>query len=417
MSLQLLTGGTNNIDHVHNLAATMTGGVGNSWTTYAESNYRDVLGCKAAVIAEATTNIPAAADQIFTPWASITWTALNSATLAASTDGEYGSSSMEITCAGTATGGAQLVCAATAASAYAASCRVKANNAAAIGKVLTISNDGTTDTVTLTAGWQTLAKVDTSASGTSINVQITFAAGVSGDKVLVSAFQYEKKSYITPFAAVSRTASTMTFPTGATGLNLVAGQNLSIVVACRSVWAGNDGVNHTLVDSRGSGGAQNRVRLFKSSGNVLYLDTWDNASAEKSSQVTVTATNWAADTTHIIIVTRSAAGVQDGYLDEVVFTGLNQGAGTGLEALWATTLYIGENATGGQVTNAPLLVAIFDHVISAQERAAIFQMNGTGGWNGWLSPKLIGNIARLGGNIITNIETPLRGIDELHRIA
>ena len=367
----LLDGTTASLDSVHKIAPTRTGGVGNVWPGHA-SNFRDILCARAPVIAEATDNLDANADCIFTPFVGVTWAPINGAATSASTETEgYGSSSMLITCGAAANGGAQLACVTVAAQPYTCSCRVRANNAGAVGEVVRINFDGTTADVTLTANWQTLAVTDASASGVAIDAQIYFTAGENGDEVLVSMWQRENKAYRTPFALDSRTACSMSFPTASLGLT--AGQPLSIVVVTKTPWAGNDGISHFLFNNR-VGIAINAFYLLKMSTNEFRFIIYDAAGAWKKSSFVADAANWAADITHVVIITASSSNDLALHVDGSSL-GVLAGVGVREAALNATT-DIG--TYGGTLpVNAATLCATYNRVISANEISLLSRM---GAW-------------------------------------
>ena len=366
----MMDGTTASLDSVHKIAPTRTGGVGNVWPGDA-SNFRDVLCARAPVIAEATDNLDANADCIFTPFVGVTWAPINGAATSASTETEgYGSSSMLITCGVNVDGGAQLACVTVAAQPYTCSCRVRANNAGAVGEVVRINFDGTTADVTLTANWQTLAVTDAAASGVAINAQIYFTAGENGDEVLVSMWQRENKTYKTPFALDSRTACRMSFPTASLGIT--AGQPLSIVVVTKTPWAGNDGVTHVCIDARIASGAEGWFIIKEA--NRLYFYTilaWAN----KNISGPVTAVNWPADTTHIIIATADAANNQQIFLNGT--PQVTVGGAAAREASINANLFIGTDRATATPWNGPQFVAIYNRVISANEIALLSRM---GAW-------------------------------------
>lgn len=377
-SAQLVMDGTTaSLDAVHLTTPTRTGGVAGAWSH--ASNWQYIKGAAAPVISEATDNLDANADCIFSPWGSINWAAINGAAIAANTDGLMGSSSMKITCGANVDGGAQLATAATAGQPYTCSCYVKANNAGAVGETFRANYDGTTADVTLTADWQLLKVTDASASGVAVNAQLYFTGGENGDEVLVTAWQRENKLYATPFALDSRTASTLTFPTASLGL--VAGQDMSIVVVTKTPWVGNDGVSHFLFEIRDA--LVNIIRVNKSNLNVIGLYIYQ-AGNLKTKTLAVDAVNWAADTTHVIIATVDAANTQQIFLDGVAGA-VSAGAFPREDALAATT-YIGTSNANSAHANAPLLVAIFRRILSSAEIAYISKM---GAWFPDLSGEVV----------------------------
>lgn len=174
---------------------------------------------------------------------------------------------------------------------------------------------------------------------------------------------------------VSATAYTsMTIPTAG---RLTARMPMSIVVVCNTGWVGSDGVRHDIVDT-GVAGTQNRIRLNKSAANNLDFYIWDNtAGSTKNCSEPVTAADWPASTNLVIIATVTAAGVMGLYLNGVVATTLNNGAGLGYVAVVDTIVSIGATSPtlgGGNPVNAPILVAIYGRVLSAGEIAYLSRM-------------------------------------------
>ena len=193
-------------------------------------------------------------------------------------------------------------------------------------------------------------------------------------------------------------------------LGLTAGQDISIVCITKTPWAGGSGSNVTFVDI---GSASNNRLLLYTWSNVLYWYTKDNTGTSKDRRLALNGTNWAADTEHIVIATADSSNNQQCFLDG---TEVTTSSGTGVrESSIATNAFIGANYDDNYPLNAPILVAIFDRVLSPLEIQRITDMKDD--MCGWLSPNVIGNLSRLGGYLITSNITPLRGIDELHAIA
>jgi hypothetical protein len=170
--------------------------------------------------------------------------------------------------------------------------------------------------------------------------------------------------------------ATCTIPTATIGMT--AGMPLSIAIVCQSTWQGDDGVGHYLLNTREASGT-NDMRLFKHTDNKLYWRIYDATPAERNcATAALTAATWAANTPHIIVVTRSVAGVLSAYLDGVVFATLNGGAGTGLEAVVGANVCLGTTAGSGSLLNGSILTAIYGRVLSAGEITALSAMSNWG---------------------------------------
>jgi hypothetical protein len=339
-----------------------TGGVGNTWPGDS-SNFRTLLGASAPVIAQATDNLEPNADAIFSPWGSVAWAATGTGAIAAEASGEYGSSSMKITCGATATDGAVLATAAVAAAAYTCSCRVKANNAGAVGKSVIVTYDTTSSAaLVLTANWQTLKVTDASASGTTPNASVTFTDGANTDEVLVSAWQRESGSVQTPFCLNSRTACTMTIPTATIGLT--AGQPLSMMFVVNTPWSDSTVGEEYLFLNRASGNDTIGLRLRDDTGGLNFFVL----SGGVTRSATLDLTNkWAANQTHIVFLTLAANADYGLYADGVGKTGNI----VARETAMASTNYIGKWIDGWSHLNGSVLSAMWGRVLSAGEIAAL----------------------------------------------
>lgn len=347
-----MDGTTAVLDNISGAAFTKTGGALGAWTD--PSNFRTLLGAQAPVIAEASDNLEAVPDEIFTPWASITWAAINSAAIAALAGGQYGSESAKITCGADPTGGMGISCACTAGQPHTCSCQVKANNAGAVGKTARINWDGTTADIVLTANWQTLTVTDASASGTPLTASVYFTNGANTDELAVSAWQRGNKAYKLPFARDYRTATTCKIANP-----LIAGQPFSAAFVVNSVWPGNDSLSHYIFSADA---APNLLYLRKYSDNNLYAWVADSAGTAYSKRVAVNATNWAAGVDHRIVMTRAANGTINAYLDGAAFT-LQSGTPR-TESVLNANISIGTFGTGAYPANASILCAIWGRVLT-----------------------------------------------------
>lgn len=363
----LANGGVDLLELISGAAFTMTGGALGAWTDL--SNFRSLGGAQAPVIAEASDNLEAVPDEIFTPWASITWAAVNSAAIAALAGGQYGSESAKITCGADPTGGMGISRACTAGQPYTCSCQVKANNAGAIGKTARINWDGTTADVVLTANWQMLSVTDASASGTPLTASVCFTNGANADEMAVSAWQRGNKTYKVPFARDYRTATTCKIATP-----FAAGQAISMMFVVNTPsWVGSDGVLHYLFMETGTSSTRNIIWLGKEAagaGARLVLRTYDDASALKQlSGVVYTA--WTANANHVVIFTKSAAGALTLRFDGTPCT-TAAGAGTGIDGGVEANIHIGTDTSGTVgFFNGSILSAIWGRVLTSGEITAL----------------------------------------------
>ena len=385
--LQLLMDGTTDVlDLVNLVAATKTGGVAGAWTE--ESNFQNVKLCKAPVIAEATDNLLADEDASFEGGTAGRWTDYvsdHTASFPADNTAFHGSDFYRATCAGGTrpAGYADITDICAAGSQYTFSCYIRAGNAGAVGtehEIYLVGNaSGATksNVVTLTTEWQLLKVTHTFAAGDTTyrrayHLYNSNSDGQAGDIIDIDGLQIEAKAYATPFALDSRTACTLKYATA--DLGLTAGQDISIVCVTKTPWAGNDGVNHTLFETRESSADYEGIIVRKMNTDNLEVVTRTSGGSERSMGLAVNGTNWAADTTHVIIatVTGTTLGI---YLDGTA--GAVSGGSANRETTFGTNTRVGIAFNDALQANAPILVAIFDRVLSAQEIAYISKM---GAW-------------------------------------
>jgi len=396
--------------------ATLTGGVGGSWSE--ESNYQDLLGVKAPVIAEAMDNLLDDEDASFESGTTGNWATDSTSISVDSTDAWHGTKCLKTVREDSAENKTYLnVNSITApGSQYTLSLRFKGTP----GKPYKAYMWGNTSLFTLgtpvvaDGTWQYATVTKTyDAADTATRTAGFYLAAFEPDVYYIDAIQLEQKAYATPFALNSRTATICKFATA--DLGLTAGQDLSIVICLKPVYDGDDGVAHTLFDCQGTDATHNRILIQKDVSNNLNFNIWDNAGNLKQCVEAVDGTDWPADTKLIIVCTRSSSGAMDAYLAGTQFGTVDSGAGTGLESTLGTYPYLGSDNAGNNHINAPILVAIFDRVLSPLEIQRISDMKTNR--NGWLSPRFITNLSRLGGCVISTNNAPLSGIDELHYIA
>lgn len=168
--------------------------------------------------------------------------------------------------------------------------------------------------------------------------------------------------------------TSLNFPTA--DLGLVAGQDLSLVVVTKTPWAGDDAVDHYIVDIGNAAPGPNRIFMNKWNDNKVYFGVADSATAYVYKTIDVNGTNWAADTEHILIGTRTTGKAVNLYLDGTKATA-GVDTGTGMESSLGTYTWVGTDNQGAKFLNAPVLVAIFDRVLSNDEISRISNM---GAW-------------------------------------
>jgi len=105
--------------------------------------------------------------------------------------------------------------------------------------------------------------------------------------------------------------TSQSFPTASLGLT--PGMPISMVFAVNTAWSGDDGQTHMLIENYAD--ADNYFLLEKHSWNTLFLRVGSAGGAYKQKTMDVDATNWAAETDHVIVVTISADNTQRLWLD------------------------------------------------------------------------------------------------------
>ena len=329
-------------------------------------------GPAAQVVRGACSNlIAAAANRVFTPWGSVTWTAEAGATIAANADQPSSNNayaSMKVTQGAAGAGYAQLAVAGlTAAQPYYFSILAKAYAAGDVGKTLRVYNDGTTADLALTAGWKVIGVADASASGTTVNYRAYIQGGAEGDSFLMSMAQITNTAYPLWFVNGSGTAMSQTVPTAS--LPLYAGGPFTIMCYLLPCYPGNDGVEHIFFDNMGTGASQNRIAIWKATNNYLYGLVYDNSSGNKNCQKDVSAV-WLAGTPIAIMFSRDTLGVMNAYFNRVAMT-LNIGAGTGLESVLGANCGLGCSALGTSPSNTPGYYSFLNRAITPTEWLAI----------------------------------------------
>lgn len=379
----LVNGLTSIIDLITDTAFTMTGGVANDgFVGTADGNYQlpvadGLLGSRAPVIAQATTNLlTAASDSSSFEGGTVgTWAVFARCTLANSAAQSYhGSKSMLMTSTSAVDNnqaGLNVNAVTAAGAQYTASAwfKGKVGNTYQIRLAGNVSGSTLGTSVTADGTWQvcTVTKTFDALDATRQIVLVANTPILVGDICYWDAIQLEQNPVATPYCVDSRTSCRMSIANP-----LVAGQAFSMLFLVQSAWVGTDGLNHQIFTSRGAGGAQNSIQVLKTNGNSLMLYVYDNDSVYKRSYITgVTAVTWPANTPRSIIVTRAADGTQDGYLNGVQFDVRNNGVGTGLETVVPAQVYLGTTITGTNPANGSILCAVWGRVLSAGEITAL----------------------------------------------
>jgi hypothetical protein len=130
---------------------------------------------------------------------------------------------------------------------------------------------------------------------------------------------------------------------------------------------------HQIFDV-GSAATQDRINCYKDGADKkIYFIVYDHTagSYKACTSAAMTALTWAANTNHILILTRSSAGVLGAYWNGTVFAILNGGAGTGLETTVSANAFFGTHYGSAQHLNGAILPAIWGRVLSAGEIAAL----------------------------------------------
>ena len=377
-NLQLLmnsdTGGGTVQDLVHMINATLTGGVGGSFTE--ESNFQTILNRSFPVIAQAADNLLSDEDASFEDGTVGNWSGGLLTLSVESSNAWHGSKCLKATAqeAGAQSLVNNVTAITSAGTQYTYSGRIKGSSGA-VGKRVYARHyddiDGFDETllITLTTDWQFFQIAGTFNAGSSDRrIYIRDVDDIpTDDYFLFDAIQLEAGAVATPFCHNSRTASTCKFPTA--DLGLTAGQDMSIVVVTKTPWAGDDGNQYylasTVVVDNNDG-----WYLYKSTDNYLRIRTLYGAL--KTTSISLNGTNWAADTNHIVIATMDSSNNQQLYLDG---SGPGTSAGTAVrETSINSNLFLGTDRNEANPVNAPIGVAILDRVLSGDEITLLSNM-------------------------------------------
>lgn len=366
--IMAVDGTTAVLDAIHNLAFTKTGGVGNAWPGDS-SNFCTLLGsAQAPVIAPACDNLLSDENASFEGGTAGTWVNLSNCSFAASTNfawhGVY-SGKMTVTANGQASCYQNITALTSAGSQYTASGKIKG----VVGKTYTlklydnVSNYTSTPSLTADGTWQTLSVTKTFNAGSTVRRMYLWADSVAlaSDVVYWSGLQLETGAVQTPFALDSRTACLMTIPTATIGLT--AGMGCSFLAVINSPWAGNDEIQHYIMDAKGAG-AGDVFSIYKHSDNKLYFAVGNKSAVTAA----LTTTTWPANTNRFVIGTVSAAGAINIYNGGTAGTAAS---GATREAALNANLYAGTKIDGTLQVNAAEFLACWGRVLSAGEITAL----------------------------------------------
>jgi hypothetical protein len=321
-----------------------------------------------------TQKISVQANQIFKPWASVTWTAVDGATIAAnaaqpSANNAY--ASMKVTQGAAGAGYAQLTQAGlTAAAAHTFSIMVKAFAAGDMGKTLRLYLDGTTADYTLTANWMPVYVTDASASGVSVDLRAYITGGAEGDSFLVSMAQLAQTLWPKWFSLGNSTAMTMLVPSAS--LPIYAGGPLSLIFLAQFPFDGDEvDEYYYLYDSNATAG-NNRIWVYFSAvSKRMYIATTDAVAGVKQTYIS-TAGVLKTNQPHAIIATLDTVNNQRLYIDGVGNTAASSGTGVRESALPAN-IALGHAASPTYQVDSPFHASALNRVLEPSEALTISQ--------------------------------------------
>jgi len=257
--------------------------------------------------------------------------------------------------------------------AYTFSAWVKAKNADAVGELMRISLYGNVSSFThsanisLSALWLPLSVTKTFDAGDTTMYAYLGHSGTALDAediYLADGCQLTNTAYPLWFCNGDGTAMTCSVPTA--NLPLYAGGPFTLIFYVIPAANGDDGVARYLFHNDGTGGSL--IRVSKSTTSRVYFDVYDNAAGAKQSySALLSAANWAAGTPHAVMCSRSATGVQNGYVDRTMFAALNVGAGTGLETALGANCYWGSTSAGISQFSGPMHKSFLNRAITEAE--------------------------------------------------
>ena len=150
-----------------------------------------------------------------------------------------------------------------------------------------------------------------------------------------------------PFIPQEATACQATFPTP-----FNAGEPVTFLIFCGTPWGGNDGVEHTIFDTRVAPGS-NRIVLKKESGNYLTLYVYNAAGNSKTKTINTNASNWPAGGLNVVACSIDAANTQLLALNGTAAT--TSSGSSGRESALGSVISIGASATGAVPANGFIL--------------------------------------------------------------
>ena len=149
---------------------------------------------------------------------------------------------------------------------------------------------------------------------------------------------------------------TISMPTATIGMT--PGMPLTIMCVANTLWAGNDGSAHDLLDTKGAG-AGDVFSIYKHTDNKLYFAVGDKSAVTAA----LTATTWAANVNHVVIGTVTGGTIKV-YLAGTAGT---PATGTTREAALNANLYVGAKIDGTLPLNGAILCAIWGRVLKSEE--------------------------------------------------
>jgi len=154
-------------------------------------------------------------------------------------------------------------------------------------------------------------------------------------------------------------------------IGLTPGEDISLVFAVNTSWAGDDGLTHELFCSDGAGDNMFRVAKFNTGEITVLVSDADGDAKEK--YMAVNATNWAANTDHIIVVTVTDGDIQRIFLDGVEGTGSASYGTPVRESALDANLYVGVYYDGGLAftLDGAILCALLDRILTDAEIAVL----------------------------------------------
>ncbi len=212
--------------------------------------------------------------------------------------------------------------------------------------------------ITLTGDWQFLVVTKTFDAASTTRGAYLYGPSIVGAIIYWDAISLTAGATVPQFDEKECVATSCTVPTP-----FAAGEPVSFLVFVWTPWAGNDGVDHYLLDTTVSG--TNRVFLYKTAANVLTLRVNDAAGANKNRTINVDAANWPAGTMKAIAGSLTADNTMRLALGGTLSAA---GAGAGVrETAIGANLYAGTSNGGVFHLNGIILPYIYRGVAWGDE--------------------------------------------------